>query len=78
MLWTLMSLWAPLSSLLSVTEKKGEVLLCKALRNRALWGAKSEEMLAMRKVKVKYGVHLHPQDLGNDSPNGTTDALENP
>lgn len=70
-----MSLRAPLSSLLSVTERKGEVLLRKALRKHfVLWGAKSEVTLAMR--EVKYGVHQ--KDLGSDSPNGTTDTLENP
>lgn len=58
MLWTLMSLRAPVSSLLYVTEKKGEVLLCKAHRKHfVLWAAKSEETLAMGEVKVKYGVH---------------------
>lgn len=41
-----------------------------------LCGAKSREILAVREVIVKYGVHQ--RDVESYSPNGTTDTLENP
>lgn len=38
-----------------------------------LWGAKSEETLAVREVKCG----ARQKDVGSDSPSGTTNAPEN-
>lgn len=70
-----MSLRATLSSLLSVTGKKGEVLVCTMWQseNSLYYGDQSEEILAVREVKCG----AHQKHIGSESPNGTTDAPEN-